>query len=184
MSKVNAAKHVAVFTHPHIYIYFYMNYTSSIWRHPFQPKSLHVSYTWFMFQCGVNGCFWGRYTLVSPTCFTKCLIDSRSICNHFRHMSGTHNAGYRFASWVTDLLQWFTWKPSPVSRMYMEANAAPLEERQLKLLKHYYLKTRACTDNPAHHALHVFDPTTREPYLPRSTWIWSNETPLWGSGSE
>ena len=32
---------------------------------------------------------------------------------------------------------------------------------------HYYLKTRACTDNPAHHALHEFNPTIRDLYLPR-----------------
>ena len=49
--------------------------------------------------------------------------------------------------------------------MYTEANETPLEERQLKLSMHYCLKTRACTDNPAHHALHEFDPTTRDLYL-------------------
>ena len=32
---------------------------------------------------------------------------------------------------------------------------------------HYYLKTRACTDNPAHHALHEIDRTTRDLYIPR-----------------
>ena len=32
---------------------------------------------------------------------------------------------------------------------------------------HYYLKTRACTGNPAHHALHDFDQTTRDLYVPR-----------------
>ena len=41
-----------------------------------------------------------------------------------------------------------------------------LEERRLKLSMNYYLKTRACTDNPAHHALHDFDPTTKDLYLP------------------
>ena len=51
--------------------------------------------------------------------------------------------------------------------MYTEANEAPLEERRLKLSMNYYLKTRACTDNPAHHALHEFDPITRDLYLPR-----------------
>ena len=49
----------------------------------------------------------------------------------------------------------------------MEANEAPLEECQLKLSMNYYLKTRACTDIPAHHALHEFDPNTRDLYLPR-----------------
>ena len=51
--------------------------------------------------------------------------------------------------------------------MYTEANEAPLEERRLKLSMHYYLKTRACTDNPAHHALHEFDPMIRDLYLTR-----------------
>ena len=51
--------------------------------------------------------------------------------------------------------------------MYTEANEAPLGERRLKLSMNYYLKTRACTDNPARHALHEFDPTTRDLYLPR-----------------
>ena len=51
--------------------------------------------------------------------------------------------------------------------MYKEANEAPLEERRLKLSMNYYMETRACTDNPAHHALHEFDPTTRDLYLPR-----------------
>ena len=54
---------------------------------------------------------------------------------------------------------------SPVFSMYTEANETPLEARRLKLSMHYYLKTRACTDNPAHHALHEFDPTTRDLYL-------------------
>ena len=37
------------------------------------------------------------------------------------------------------------------------AGTQALEERQLKLSIHYYLKTRACVDNPARHALHEFD---------------------------
>ena len=32
---------------------------------------------------------------------------------------------------------------------------------------HYYLKTRVCIDNPAHHSLHEFDGTTRELYVPK-----------------
>ena len=48
-----------------------------------------------------------------------------------------------------------------------EANEAPLEERRLKLSMHYYVKTHACIDNPAHHALHEFDQTTRDLYAPR-----------------
>ena len=54
-----------------------------------------------------------------------------------------------------------------MSSLYTEANEAPLEERRLKLSMHYYVKTRACIDNPAHHALHEFDRTTRDLYVPR-----------------
>ena len=56
---------------------------------------------------------------------------------------------------------------SPVSSLYTEANEAPLEEGRLKLSMHYYVKTCACIDNPAHHALHEFDRTTRDLYVPR-----------------
>ena len=56
---------------------------------------------------------------------------------------------------------------SPVSSLYTDANEAPLEERRLKLSLHYYLKTRACVDNIAHHALHEFDQTTRDLKAPR-----------------
>ena len=54
-----------------------------------------------------------------------------------------------------------------MSSLYTEANEAPLEERRLKLSMHYYVKTRACIDNPAHHALHEFDRTTRALYAPK-----------------
>ena len=60
---------------------------------------------------------------------------------------------------------WSVLHTSPVSSMYKEANKTPLEERRLKLSMHYYLKTCACTDNPAHHALHEFDLTIRDLYL-------------------
>ena len=53
---------------------------------------------------------------------------------------------------------------SPLSRRSTEANYTPLEERWLKLAMHYYLKTRAGDDNPAHHALHEFDWTTSDLY--------------------
>ena len=52
-----------------------------------------------------------------------------------------------------------------MSSLYTEANEAPLEERRLSM--HYYVKTRACIVNPAHHALHEFDRTTRDLYAPR-----------------
>ena len=54
-----------------------------------------------------------------------------------------------------------------MSSLYTEANGAPLEERRLKLTMHYYVKTRACIDNPAHHAQQEFDRTTRDLYAPR-----------------
>ena len=54
-----------------------------------------------------------------------------------------------------------------MSSLYTEANKAPLEEHRLKLSMHYYVKTRACIDNPAHHALHEFDRITRDVYAPR-----------------
>ena len=52
-----------------------------------------------------------------------------------------------------------------MSSLYTEANGAPLEERRLKLSMHYYVKTRACIDNPAHHAMHEFDQATRDLYV-------------------
>ena len=55
----------------------------------------------------------------------------------------------------------------PSLSMYTEADEAPLEERRLKLSMNYYLKTRVCTDNPAYHTLHKFDPITRDLYHPR-----------------
>ena len=53
-----------------------------------------------------------------------------------------------------------------MSSLYTEANEAPLAERWLKFSMHYYVKTRACIDNPAHHALHEFDRTTKDFMLP------------------
>ena len=79
---------------------------------------------------------------------------------NLRQLDSIHNAGLRLALGA--------FCTSPVSSMYTEANEAPLEESWLKLSMNYNLKTRACTDNPAHHALYEFDPTTRDLYLPRS----------------
>ena len=78
---------------------------------------------------------------------------------NLRQLDSVHNAGLRLALGA--------FCTSPVSSMYTEANEAPLEERRLKLSMNYYLKSRACTDNPAYHALHEFDPNTRDLYLPR-----------------
>ena len=74
-------------------------------------------------------------------------------------MDSIHNSGLRLALGA--------FCTSPVSSLYTEANEAPLEERWLNLSMHYYVKTRACVDNPAHHALHEFDRTTRDLYAPR-----------------
>ena len=77
----------------------------------------------------------------------------------YLQLDSIHNSGLRLALGA--------FCTSPVSSLYTEANEAPLEERRLKLSMHYYVKTRACIDNPAHHALHEFDRTTRDLYAPR-----------------
>ena len=51
---------------------------------------------------------------------------------------------------------------SPVFSLYTEANEAPLEEHHLKLSMYYYVRTCACTDDPAHHGLHEFAENTRD----------------------
>ena len=78
---------------------------------------------------------------------------------NLRQLNSIHNSGLRFA-----LGAFYT---SPVSSVYTEANEAPLEERPLKLSMHYYLKSRAFINNPAHHALHEFDQITRDLYIHR-----------------
>ena len=74
-------------------------------------------------------------------------------------LDSVHNSGLRLALGA--------FCTSPVSSLYTEANEAPLKERRLKLSMHYYVKTRACIDSPAHHALHEFDRTSRNLYAPR-----------------
>ena len=88
-----------------------------------------------------------------------CIVYGTASNTGLRQLDSIHNAGVRVTLGV--------FSTSPVSSMYTKANEAPLEERRLKLSMHYYLKTRACTDNPAHHALHEFDPTIRDLYLTR-----------------
>ena len=77
---------------------------------------------------------------------------------NLRRLDSIHNSGLRLA-----LGAFFT---SLISSLYTEANETPLEERRLKLSMHYYLKTRACVDNPAYHALHEFDRTTKDLHTP------------------
>ena len=83
-----------------------------------------------------------------------CIVFGPASNTDLRQLNSIHNAGVRLAL-------------GAFCSMYTEANEAPLAERRLKLSMHYYLKTRACTDNPAHNALHDFDPTIRDLYLPR-----------------
>ena len=98
-------------------------------------------------------------TIVRSKLDYGCIVYGTASNTNLRQLDSIHNAGLRLALGA--------FCTSPVSSMYTEANEAPLEERRLKLSVNYYLKTRACTDNPAHHALHEFDPTTRDLYLPK-----------------
>ena len=96
-------------------------------------------------------------TIVRSKLDYGCIVYGTASSANLRQLDSIHDAGLRLALGA--------FCTSPVSSMYTEANETPLEERRLKLSMHYYLKTRACTDNPAHYALHEFDPTTRNLYL-------------------
>ena len=96
-------------------------------------------------------------TIVRSKLDYGCIVYGTASSANLRQLDSIHNAGLRLALGA--------FCTSPVSSMYTETNETPLEERRLKLSMHYYLKTRACTDNPAHYALHEFDPTTRDLYL-------------------
>ena len=65
-----------------------------------------------------------------------CIAFGSASNTDLRQLDNTHNSGLRLALGA--------FCTSPVSSLYTEANEAPLEERQLKLSMHYYLKTRAC----------------------------------------
>ena len=101
-------------------------------------------------------------TIVRSKLDYGCIVYGTASNTNLRQLDSIHNTGLRLALGA--------FCTSPVSSMYTEANEAHLEERPLKLSMNYYLKTRACTDNPAYHALHEFDPTTRDLYLPRLKW--------------
>ena len=88
-----------------------------------------------------------------------CIVYGKASNTNLQQLDSIHNSGLRLALGA--------FCTSPVSSLYTEANEAPLEERRLKLSMHYYVKTRACIDNPAHHALHKFDWTTKDLYAPR-----------------
>ena len=88
-----------------------------------------------------------------------CIVYGTASNTNLRQLDSIHNSGLRLALGA--------FCTSPMSSLYTEANEAPLEERRLKLSMHYYVKTLACIDNPAHHALHKFDRTTWDLYAPR-----------------
>ena len=101
-----------------------------------------------------------RHTLDACSKFDYgCIVYGTASNTNLWQLDSIHNFGLRLALGA--------FCTSPVSSLYTEANEAPLEEHRLKLSMHYYVKTRACVDNPAHHALHEFDPTTRDLYAPR-----------------
>ena len=89
-----------------------------------------------------------------------CIVYGTASNTKLQQLDSIHISGLRLALGA--------FCTSPVSSLYTEANEAPLEERRLKVSMHYYVKTtRACIDNPAHHALHEFDRTIRDLYAPR-----------------
>ena len=88
-----------------------------------------------------------------------CIVYGTASDTNLRQLDSIHNSGLRLALGA--------FCTSPISSLYAEANETPLAERRLKLSMHYYLKTRACVDNPAFHALHEFDLTTRDLHTPR-----------------
>ena len=96
-------------------------------------------------------------TIVRSKLDYGCIVYGTAASANLRKLDSIHNAGLKLALGA--------FCTSPVSSMYTEANETLLEERRLKLSMHYYLKTHACTDNPAHYALQEFDPNTRDLYL-------------------
>ena len=55
---------------------------------------------------------------------------------------------------------------SLVSSVHKEACEPHLETRRLNPLKHYYMKTHVCINNPPHDSLYQFDRTTTDLYVP------------------
>ena len=103
------------------------------------------------------------YRAIVPSKFDYgCIVYGTASNTNLQHLDSIHNSGLRLA-----LGAFYT---SPVSSLYTEANKAPLEERRLKLSMHYYVKTCACIDNPAHHALHEFDRTTKSFICSQAKW--------------
>ena len=114
------------------------------------------------------------WTIVRSKLDYVCIVYGTASNTNLWQLDSIHNVGLRQALGA--------FCTSPVSSMYTEANEAPLEERWLKLSTNYYLKTRACTDNLAHHALHELDPTTRYPIflgqMEKEEWPDPGQNPL------
>ena len=110
--------------------------------------------------------------IVHSKFYYGCIVYGTASNTNLRQLDSIHNSGLRLALGA--------FCTSPVSSLYTEANEAPLQERRLKLSMHYYVKTRACIDNPAHHALHEFDRATRDLYAPRPDGreAWPDPQPL------
>ena len=87
-----------------------------------------------------------------------CIVYGTASYSNLWQLDSIHNSGLRLALGAFCI--------SPIFSLYTEANETPLEERRLKLSMHYYMKTRACIDNPAHHTLHEFDRTIKHLYAP------------------
>ena len=86
------------------------------------------------------------YRAIFPSKFDYgCIVYGTASNTNLRQLDSIHKSGLRLALGA--------FCTSPVSSLYTEAHKAPLEESRLKLSMHYYVKTRACIDNPAHHAL-------------------------------
>ena len=128
---------------------------------PFGAKPLHESPTELL-PMGPRekvqrqlGDIWGREKMSA----ISCIVYGTASNTNLRQLDSIHKSGLRLALGA--------FCTSPVSSLYTEVNEAPLEERWLKLSMHYYVKTRACIDNPAHQALHEFEWTNRDLYAPR-----------------
>ena len=91
-----------------------------------------------------------------------CIVYGSASNTDLRQLDTIHNSGLRLALGA--------FCTSRVPSLYTEANGAPLQERRLKLSMHYYLKARACINNPAHHALYEFDRTTKRFICSQAKW--------------
>ena len=133
--------------------------TSVCWRH--SARTLSTSSEWSLTWNGegTEKHSWCCTVPLFVPSLTGCIVYGIAWNTNLPQLDSIHNSGLRLALGA--------FCTSPVSSLYTEANEAPLEERRLKLSMRYYVKTLACIDNPAHHALHEFDWTTKDLYAPR-----------------